>query len=259
MKFGIVVLPGSNCDHDALHVTRDLLGAETEVLWHKETDLKGVDCVVIPGGFAYGDYLRAGALAKFAPIMEPIRRHAAAGGLVFGICNGFQVLTEVGLLPGALMRNAHLRFASRDIHLRTEETDTPFTGELTKGQILRMPIAHGEGNFYADNATLDELERNRQIVFRYCDSEGRTTSEANPNGSARNIGGICNRARNVLGMMPHPERCSEGLLGCADGLGIFRSIATWSAAVPPALHDSGTLSMGRGAGTSRLKRSVPSA
>jgi phosphoribosylformylglycinamidine synthase I len=225
MRFGIVVLPGSNCDHDALHATSDILGAEAEVLWHKETDLKGVDCVIVPGGFAYGDYLRAGALAKFAPIMEPIRRHAAAGGLVLGICNGFQVLTEVGLLPGALMRNAHLRFASRDIHLRTEETDTPFTGELTEGQILRMPIAHGEGNFYADDAMLDELENNRQVIFRYCDSEGRITSESNPNGSARNIAGICNRARNVLGLMPHPERCVESLLGNADGLGVFKSIA----------------------------------
>ena len=222
MKFGIVVLPGSNCDHDTLHVTHDLLGAEVEVLWHKETDLKGVDCVIIPGGFAYGDYLRAGALAKFAPIMEPIRRHAAAGGMVFGICNGFQVLTEVGLLPAALMRNANLRFAGKDIYVRTEETDTPISGELQK---LRMPIAHGEGNFYADDATLDDLERNRQVIFRYCDSEGRVISEANPNGSARGIAGICNHARNVFGMMPHPERCAETLLGNADGLGVFKSIA----------------------------------
>ena len=225
MKFGIVVLPGSNCDHDTLHVTHDIIGAEVEVLWHKDTDLKGVDCVIVPGGFAYGDYLRAGALAKFAPIMEPVRRHAAAGGLVFGICNGFQVLTEVGLLPGALMRNANLRFAGKDIHVRTEETDTPITGELQKGQVLRMPIAHGEGNFYADDATLDDLERNRQVIFRYCDAQGRVISEGNPNGSARNIAGICNRARNVFGMMPHPERCSESLLGNADGLGIFKSIA----------------------------------
>src|SRR5437879_642855 len=225
MKFGIVVLPGSNCDHDALHVTRDLLGAETEVLWHKETDLKGVDCVIIPGGFAYGDYLRAGALAKFAPIMEPIKRHAAAGGLVFGICNGFQVLTEVGLLPGALMRNEHLRFVGREVFLRTEETDTPFTNELEAEQVMRIPIAHGEGNYFADYATLDELERNRQIIFRYCDDAGRVTRESNPNGSSRNIAGICNATRNVLGMMPHPERCSESLLGNADGLAIFKSIA----------------------------------
>ena len=225
MKFGIVVLPGSNCDHDALHVTRDVLGAEAEVLWHKDTDLKGADCVIIPGGFAYGDYLRAGALAKFAPIMESIRRHADRGGLVFGICNGFQVLTEVGLLPGALMRNQHLRFLSRDVYLRTEETDTPFTNELSAGQILKAPIAHGEGNYFADDATLDELERNRQVIFRYCDEEGRLTSDANPNGSARSIAGICNRGRNVLGMMPHPERCAESILGNADGLGVFQSIA----------------------------------
>ena len=225
MKFGIVVLPGSNCDHDAIHVTKDVLGADAEVLWHKDTDLKGADCVIVPGGFAYGDYLRAGALAKFAPIMDAIRRHADAGGLVLGICNGFQVLTEVGLLPGALMRNQHLRFLSRDVFLRTEETDTPFTNQLLEGQVLRAPIAHGEGNYFADEATLDALERNRQVVFRYCDEEGRITGEANPNGSARNIAGICNRRRNVLGLMPHPERCSESILGNADGLGIFRSIA----------------------------------
>jgi phosphoribosylformylglycinamidine synthase I len=226
MKFGIVILPGSNCDHDAYHVTKNVLGADAELIWHKETDLKGADCVIIPGGFAYGDYLRAGALAKFAPVMEPIRRHAAAGGLVFGICNGFQVLTEVGLLPGALMRNEHLRFVSRDVHLRVEETDTPYTAELERGQVLRVPIAHGEGNYFADEATLDELERNRQVIFRYCDAEGRVLGAANPNGSARNIAGICNAARNVMGMMPHPERCSEPLLGNADGLGIFQSIAS---------------------------------
>ena len=225
MRFGIVLLPGSNCDHDAKHVVRNVLGAEAEILWHKDTDLRSADCVIIPGGFAYGDYLRAGALAKFAPIMESVKKHAAAGGLVFGICNGFQVLTEVGLLPGALMRNQHLRFLGRDVLLRVEETDTPFTCELTSGEVLRAPIAHGEGNYFADEATLDELERNRQVIFRYSDTEGRLTSDANPNGSARNIAGICNRERNVLGMMPHPERCSESLLGGADGLGIFKSIA----------------------------------
>lgn len=225
MKFGVVVLPGSNCDHDALHVAKDVLGADAEPLWHKDTDLKGSDVVIVPGGFAYGDYLRAGALAKFAPIMDAIRRHAEQGGLVLGICNGFQVLTEVGLLPGALMRNQHLRFLGRDVHMRVEETDTPFTNLLTVGQIIRAPIAHGEGNYFADDATLDELERNRQVIFRYCDEEGRLTSEANPNGSARSIAGICNRSRNVLGLMPHPERCSENLLGNADGLMVFKSIA----------------------------------
>ncbi len=225
MRFAVVVFPGSNCDQDCYHVVKDLLGCEADYVWHHDTDLKGADAVILPGGFAYGDYLRAGALAKFAPIMEPIRRHAAAGGLVLGICNGFQVLTEVGLLPGALMRNQHLRFLSRDVHLRTEETDTPFTSELKNGQILRMPIAHGEGNYYAEAAVLDELERNRQVIFRYCDAEGRLTSEANPNGSARSIAGICNAQRNVLGLMPHPERCAESILGNADGLAIFKSVA----------------------------------
>ena len=225
MKFGIVILPGSNCDHDAMHVTRDVLGAGAEFLWHKDTDLKGSDCVIIPGGFAYGDYLRAGALAKFAPIMEPIRRHAAGGGLVLGICNGFQVLTEVGLLPGALMRNQHLRFLSRDVLMRVEESDTPFTSEMQRGQILRAPIAHGEGNYYAEEDVLDQLERSGRVIFRYCDDEGRLTAEANPNGSARHIAGICNEGRNVLGLMPHPERCAEPILGNAGGLAIFKSIA----------------------------------
>lgn len=225
MKFAVVVLPGSNCDHDAMHVAKDVLGADAEMIWHKETDLRGADCVIVPGGFAYGDYLRAGALAKFASVMESIKAHAAKGGLVLGICNGFQVLTEVGLLPGALMRNQHLRFLGRDVHLRVEETDTPFTNEFQSGQVFRVPIAHGEGNYYADDALLDELERNRQVIFRYSDEEGRVTSEANPNGSARSIAGICNRERNVLGMMPHPERCAESILGNADGLLVFKSIA----------------------------------
>ena len=224
MRFGIVILPGSNCDHDALHVAETILGAEAVTLWHKDNDLKGIDCVIIPGGFAYGDYLRAGALAKFAPIMEPIRRHAAGGGLVLGICNGFQVLTEVGLLPGALMRNEHLRFICRDIHVRVEQTDTPFSNALSRDAVLRLPIAHGEGNYVADEETLDQLESNGQVVFRYCDAEGRVTRESNPNGSSRNIAGICNPARNVLGLMPHPERCAEALLGNDDGLGIFKSI-----------------------------------
>ena len=231
MKFAIVVLPGSNCDHDALHVARDVVGAEAELLWHKDTDLRGADCVIVPGGFAYGDYLRAGALAKFAPVMEAIRKHAAQGGLVLGICNGFQVLTEAGLLPGALMRNEHLRFVSRDIRLRTEQTNTPFTSALAPGEVLRMPVAHGEGNYFADDAMLDELERNGQIVFRYCDAEGRVTAESNPNGSARNIAGVCNRERNVMGLMPHPERCVEQMLGNVDGLGIFKSIVASMAKV----------------------------
>jgi phosphoribosylformylglycinamidine synthase len=231
MKFGIVVLPGSNCDHDAFHAAGTILGAETELLWHKETTVGDVDCVIVPGGFSYGDYLRAGALAKFAPIMEAVRKHADAGGLVMGICNGFQILTEAGMLPGALMRNEHLRFVCRDVHLRTETTATPFTSQLSEGQIIQLHIAHGEGNYFADEATLDALERNGQVVFRYCDSEGRITREANPNGSARNIAGICNAGRNVLGMMPHPERCAEPILGSADGLAILQSVAAAMASV----------------------------
>lgn len=230
MKFGIVVLPGSNCDHDAFHVAETVLGAETELLWHKDTDLKGSDCVIVPGGFSYGDYLRAGALAKFAPIMEAIRRHARDGGLVLGICNGFQVLTETGLLPGALLRNEHLRFICSDVHLRVESTESPFTAALQKGQVIRLQIAHGEGNYFADEATLDELEANDQVLFRYADAEGRITGEANVNGSSRSIAGICNRQRNVLGMMPHPERCAEQLVGNVDGLGIFKSIVESCAA-----------------------------
>lgn len=224
MKFAIVIFPGSNCDHDAEHVTREILGAEVEMLWHGEGDLRGADCVIIPGGFSYGDYLRAGAIAKFAPIMAKLREHADRGGLVLGICNGFQVLTETGLLPGALIRNEHLRFVSRDVWLRTETSNTPFTQSLQQGELLNLAIAHGEGNYYADEVVLDSLEDNDQVVFRYCDEEGRVTKEANPNGSARNIAGICNLGRNVFGLMPHPERCSENVMGSADGLKIFRSI-----------------------------------
>jgi len=223
-RFAIIVLPGSNCDHDAVHVTRDVLGEEAELVWHRETKLPDSDCVIIPGGFAYGDYLRAGALAKFAPIMDSIRDYASKGGLVLGICNGFQVLTEIGLLPGAMMRNSHVRFAAREVMIRAETTATPFTNALEKGAPLRMEIAHGEGNYYADDATLDDLEANGQVVFRYCDARGDVTPEANPNGSSRGIAGITNRDGNVLGMMPHPERSSEETLGSADGLGIFRSI-----------------------------------
>ncbi len=224
MKFAVIVLPGSNCDHDAFHVASTIVGAEAELIWHGDTDLRGADCVIIPGGFSYGDYLRAGALAKFAPIMDSVRAHAEAGGLVLGICNGFQVLTEVGLLPGALMRNRNLRFVSREVPLRTERTDTPFTSSMEQGEIIHLRIAHGEGNYYADEETLDRLEANGQVVFRYCDSEGRITDEANPNGSSRNIAGICNAQRNVLGMMPHPERCAEMVLGNDDGLAVFRSL-----------------------------------
>lgn len=228
----ILKAPGTNCDEEtAAAWTR--AGAEVETrhiarVLEEPAALDSFQILTIPGGFSYGDDLGAGRIFASrlgSALNDALHRFRDRGGLVLGVCNGFQVLTEVGLLPGALMRNEHLRFVSRDIHLRTEETDTPFTSELQRGQILRMPIAHGEGNYFADDALLDELERNRQIIFRYCDAEGRITSEANPNGSARNIAGICNAARNVLGMMPHPERCAEELLGNADGLALFKSIA----------------------------------
>lgn len=224
MKFGIVVLPGSNCDHDAAHVASAVAGHEVEMLWHRRDDVSDVDCVVIPGGFSYGDYLRAGALAKFAPVMKAVNRHAAGGGLVLGICNGFQILTETGLLPGILMKNEHLRFVCRDVRVRTESDDTPFTSQISPGTILNLVVAHGEGNYYADEATLDMLEANDRVIFRYCDEEGRITASANPNGSARNIAGICNEGRNVVGLMPHPERRSEQILGSADGFRVFESI-----------------------------------
>ena len=226
MKFAVVILPGSNCDHDAIHAVENVLGEECVQVWHKETDLRGADCVIIPGGFSYGDYLRAGAIAKFAPVMESVRKHAAGGGLVLGICNGFQVLTETGLLPGALMRNEHLRFVCRDVHLRTETSNTPFTSLLEPGELITAPVAHGEGNYYADEATLDELEANDQVVFRYADAEGRVLREVNPNGSSRNIAGIINRERNVLGMMPHPERACESILGGSQGIKVLRSIVS---------------------------------
>jgi phosphoribosylformylglycinamidine synthase len=225
MKFGIVLLPGSNCDHDAWHVAANVLGADTEMLWHKDRDLKGADCVIVPGGFSYGDYLRAGAIAKFAPIMDSVRDHAARGGLVVGICNGFQVLTESGMLPGALMRNRHLRFICRDVHLRVESATTPFTSSLAEGDVLTMPIAHGEGNYFADDDTLDRLEANDQVVFRYTELDGSLSDASNPNGSSRAIAGICNEGRNVLGLMPHPERNAESVLGSGDGIRVFRSIA----------------------------------
>ena len=217
MKFGIVVLPGSNCDHDALHVTKDVLGEEAELLWHKETDLHGADCVIVPGGFAYGDYLRAGALAKFAPVMEPIRRHAANGGLVLGICNGFQVLLEAGLLPGAMLQNASLQFRGEWVHCRVERTDSPFLSACRSGQIMRMPIAHGEGNYVSQTPA--------KVNLRYCDAQGNVTDQANPNGSQDGIAGISNAQGNVFALMPHPERASDPLLGSCDGRFIFESLA----------------------------------
>ena len=223
-NFGVVVFPGSNCDHDCYHVAKHVVGEPTRFVWHEETDLAGLDCIVLPGGFTYGDYLRTGALARFSPVMGAVGRFAGAGGLVIGICNGFQILLEAGLLPGAMLRNVGQRFVCRYVHLRTEQPDTPFTRTLARGQVVRIPVAHGEGNYYADADTLAELEREGQVVFRYCEPDGRITPRANPNGSLGNIAGICNRERNVLGMMPHPERCSEPLLGSGDGRLVFDSI-----------------------------------
>ncbi len=215
MKFGVIVFPGSNCDHDALYAAGHILGQPAEFLWHDSEDLGDVDAVILPGGFAYGDYLRCGAIAKFSPVMRSVRRFAADGGLVLGICNGFQILVEAGLLPGALIRNRGLRFVCRDVHLRTETSRSPFTCSSQKGEILRLPVAHGEGCYFADERTLDELEAEDRVVFRYLD---------NPNGSLRDIAGVLNRERNVMGLMPHPERASEALLGSADGLVVLASM-----------------------------------
>ena len=224
MKFGVIVFPGSNCDHDAYHVVSKHIGQPVDFIWHKETDLSGYDAILIPGGFSYGDYLRAGALARFSPVMSAVKRFAADGGFVFGICNGFQILCESGLLPGALIRNANLHFVCRHVNVRVENSSTPYTTELKKGDILSLPIAHAEGNYVCDRETYDSLEANDQIVFRYCDENGEITKEANPNGAGSNIAGICNREGNVLGMMPQPERACEELLGSDDGREIFRSL-----------------------------------
>jgi phosphoribosylformylglycinamidine synthase len=231
MKLGVVTFPGSNCDYDCYKAPRELLGVETVFLWHKDHDLQGVDAVFLPGGFSYGDYLRCGAIAKFSPIMREVRAFADAGGPVVGICNGFQILCEAGMLPGALIRNRTLRFISRPVYLRVERSVAPFTSEYTEGQVLRIPVAHGEGCYVADDDVLDSLEANGQVLFRYADASGATTAAANANGSARNIAGITNRAGNVLGMMPHPERAVDPLLGAPDGAGLFRSLAAYLAAV----------------------------
>jgi phosphoribosylformylglycinamidine synthase subunit PurQ / glutaminase len=225
MKFAIVVFPGSNCDHDAYHAVRDVLGQQAELVWHKETDLEGADVVILPGGFAHGDYLRTGAIARFSPVMESVRTFAAAGNPVIGICNGFQVLLEAGLLPGAMLRNDR-SYRCEYVHVRVEQTDTPFTSLCTKGQVLKIPIAHGEGNYYADPAALEALERNRQIVFRYVTPEGEITRDANPNGSLANIAGICNETRNVIGLMPHPERACEVALGSDQGKIVLESVVS---------------------------------
>ncbi len=230
MKFGVLVFPGSNCDHDTYNVVADLLGEPVTYLWHASEDLAGADAILVPGGFAYGDYLRTGAIARFAPVMQSVKRFAAAGGPVMGICNGFQILCEAGLLPGALMRNAGQRYICRQTHLRTETGDSPFTHGISRGEVLQMPIGHMEGNYFCDEATLADLRREDRIAFRYATPSGGVTSEANPNGSLDNIAGILNEGRNVLGMMPHPDRSSEALLGSADGLRLFRSLAQTLAA-----------------------------
>lgn len=224
MKFAVIVFPGSNCDHDMYHALQKVLGEEVSFIWHRETSLDDHEVVVLPGGFSYGDYLRAGSIARFSPVMNEVIRHARAGKPVLGICNGFQILTECGLLPGALLRNRNLRFVCKDVHIRTENTNTIFTNQLTRRQVLKIPIAHGEGNYFIDRNGLRELEENEQIVFRYVTARGETSNEANPNGSVSHIAGIVNRQGNVLGMMPHPERAVELLLGSEDGRFIFNSL-----------------------------------
>ncbi|MBM3941650.1 MAG: phosphoribosylformylglycinamidine synthase subunit PurQ [SAR202 cluster bacterium] len=224
MHFGILVFPGTWSDTDCYYVVHDLLHQDADYVWHKQDNLSGYDCIILPGGFSYGDYLRAGSLARFSPVMTALGRFAAQGGLVIGICNGFQILCESGLLPGVLMRNQHLEYRCQWTSLRTERTDTPFTRLCSPGQVLQVPVSHGEGNYYADAATLARLEEEGRVLFRYCDASGAVTPEANPNGSLNNIAGIVNEAGNVLGMMPHPERSCEPLLGSSDGNRIFQSI-----------------------------------
>ena len=226
MKFGVVVFPGSNCDHDAYHAAKDVLGQNAEFLWHKDAGLKGADVIVLPGGFAHGDYLRTGAIARFSPIMPAIQAFARQGGPVLGICNGFQVLLESGLLPGAMLRNRDLKFHCEHVTVRVEQTDTPFTSAAVKGQRLRLPIAHGEGNYYAEPDVIRELEAERRVIFRYCDDRGEVSDRSNPNGALNAIAGICNDARNVVGLMPHPERACESVLGSADGLVLFESVVS---------------------------------
>jgi phosphoribosylformylglycinamidine synthase I len=224
MKFGVVVIPGCYCDHDCYYAIESVVQRPVEFIWHEQTTVDGFDAIILPGGFAYGDYLRTGALAKFSPVMRAIGDFAKKGGLVFGICNGFQILTEAGLLPGALMRNVGMKYVCKFLHLRTESPDTPFTNLMTKGQLLHIPIGHGDGNYYADSETIKRIEDNGQVAFRYVDANGQPTPEANPNGSLNNIAGIVNEQRNVLGMMPHPDRSFEQILGSADGRLIFESM-----------------------------------
>ena len=225
MKFGVLVFPGSNCDHDTHHVVEEIARQPVTYLWHASEDLQGCDAILVPGGFAYGDYLRTGAIARFAPVMQSVKKFAQSGGLVMGICNGFQILCEAGLLPGALMRNASQHYICKQVHLRTETTDSPFTNTLAPGQVLKMPIGHMEGNYFCDESTLVELKSQNRVAFRYATPSGEITPAANPNGSLDNIAGILSEGRNVLGMMPHPDRSSEALLGSTDGLLLFQSMA----------------------------------
>ncbi len=224
MKFGVIVFPGSNCDHDAYHVLSKVVHQPVEFIWHESSDVSSLDAMIVPGGFSYGDYLRTGALARFSPVMKAVERFARSGGLVLGICNGFQILVECGMLPGALMANRGLRFICRFVHVRVENTATPFTRACALGQVLKMPIAHMGGSYFAEQETLLELQRRDQVVFRYCDPQGRLLAEANPNGSVEAIAGVVNREGNVLGMMPHPERAGEAVLASTDGLFVFRSM-----------------------------------
>jgi phosphoribosylformylglycinamidine synthase subunit PurQ / glutaminase len=224
MKFAVVVFPGSNCDHDAYHTAKHVLGQQASFVWHKETSIGGADVVILPGGFSHGDYLRTGAIARFSPVMTAVTEFARRGGPVIGICNGFQILLEAGLLPGAMLRNRDLKFHCEHVRVRVEQTNTPFTSRATVGQVLSLPIAHGEGNYFADPDVIQLLESSGRIVFRYCDAAGATTDAANPNGSINNIAGICNEGRNVVGLMPHPERACERALGSADGLVLFESV-----------------------------------
>lgn len=224
MRFAVIVFPGSNCDHDTYHATKEVLGQDADLLWHKETDLRGADAVILPGGFAHGDYLRCGAIARFSPIMKSVVAFAEAGRPVLGICNGFQVLLEAGLLEGAMLRNRDLKFHCEHVQTMVEQLDTPFTCTASPRQVLRIPIAHGEGYYYAADDVIARLERNRQVIFRYTDSRGQVIDSANPNGSVHAIAGLCNAARNVVGLMPHPERACESVLGSADGLVLFESV-----------------------------------
>jgi phosphoribosylformylglycinamidine synthase I len=227
VRFGVTVFPGTNCEMDTYYAIREVIGEQADYVWHEERDLSRYDAILIAGGFSYGDYLRTGAIARFSPVMESVAEFAAKGGLVLGICNGFQILTEAGLLPGALQRNAHLQFRCAWTHLRVENADTPFTSAARKGQVLKVPVNHGEGNYFADPETLAELNANNQVLFRYCTADGATPPEAAPNGSLENIAGIINKAGNVAGMMPHPERACESILGSEDGRLLFVSMVNY--------------------------------